>query len=273
MKVSIIISVYNESKYIRKCLESLLVQTFKEFEIIVIDDGSTDKSSEILADFLKQKKNIQFLKLKHGGPAIARNLGVDKSKGDILVFLDGDMYFEKDFLQTLVNPIVSKKAKGTYSTEEYVANWKNIWARCWNYNWNLKHKKRISLNSSDQQKDFRAILKEEFLKVGGFDNTGYTDTWSLAKKLGYKPKPTNAKYYHYNPSTLKEVYNQAKWIGKRKHKGGLLGKIFLIIKNTPLFSLILGFKKSVLYKEPCFVLFKIVYDFGYLLGLISLKQY
>lgn len=271
MKASIIIALYNQEKYIEECLKSLDKQSFTDFEIIIVDDGSTD-NSKLKAKSVKSKfkiKNLKLIEQKHQGPAKARNLGVKYAKGDILVFLDGDMYFAKDFLKDLISPIKLGKTKGTFSTEEYVANWDNVWARCWNYNWNLADKKRIDPQRADQARDFRAILKKEFEKVKGFDNIGYTDTWTLSEKLDYRPIATKALYYHYNPSSLKEVFIQAKWVAKRKYKFGWLGKLIALLRVNPIFSLVNGLIKSVYKKEPGFLIFKLIYDFGYTIGLLE----
>ena len=268
MKTSVIISVYNEEKYIEKCLLSLQKQTLKDFEIIVIDDGSTDNTYNIVSNFQFPISNFQLIKQKHQGPAVARNKGSKIAKGEILVFVDGDMYFDKDFFQNLVKPIKKGLAKGTFSIREYVANWDNVWARCWNYNWGLKDRKRIIPDRVDQIKDFRAILKEEFNRVNGFDNIGYTDTWTLSEKLNYVPIATKALCFHYNPASLGEVFNQAEWVAKRKYKLGLLGKIVALVRANFFISLANGFKGSFLWKEPSFLLFKLIYDFGATLGIL-----
>jgi len=273
MKISIILAIYNEEKYIKRCLRSLADQNYKNFEIIAINDGSTDNSFEIIKNLKFQILNLNLFEQKHQGPAVARNSGVKKAKGDILVFVDGDMCFDKGFLEKLIKPVILGKAKGTYSTEEYVANWENVWARCWNYNWNLPSKKRIDFKRKDQLKDFRAILKTEFDKVDGFDDIGYIDTWTLSEKLSYNPKPVKAKYYHYNPSTLKEVFNQAKWVAKRQYKLGPLGKMIAFIRASMPFSILIGIRKTIKYKEPQFIIFKLVYDFGFTIGLLQKKLY
>jgi poly-beta-1,6-N-acetyl-D-glucosamine synthase len=270
MRVSIIIPTYNEERFIVKCLESLLKQVYKDYEIIMVDDGSEDKTWEVLKGFKAKYKKIQIYKQLHFGPARARNFGVKKSQGEILVFVDADMYFANDFLVNLIKPILEKKSKGTYSTEEYVANWNNVWARCWNYNWNLPDKKRIKVNNN-QNKDFRAILKIEFNKVKGFSNSGYTDTWSLSEKLGYKPTSTKAKYYHYNPATISEIFKQAKWVVKRQYKFGIIGYMLVLIRHNIIFSLLNGVKKAIIKKEPGFLIFKVVYDFAAIVGLFEYR--
>jgi glycosyltransferase involved in cell wall biosynthesis len=275
MKISVIITVYNEEKYIRRCLESLKVQTFNKFEIIVIDDGSTDDTLKVLSQLsIGQFDNSQLtiLEQNHQGLASARNLGAEKAKGEILVFLDGDMYFEKDFLERLCAPIIGGEAKGTFSTEEFVANWDNVWARCWNYNWNMPDKRRIDPSRKDQQREFRAILKKEFEKGGGLDSRGYTDAWSLVEKLGYNPVATKAKYYHYNPASLSEVFMQAKWSAKRKYKLGIIGDFVALIRANPLFSLIIGGYKAIIKGEPLFIVFKIVFGFAVIMGILSKRK-
>src|SRR4030066_376370 len=123
MKISVIVPTYNEEKHIEECIVSLFQQDYQDMEIIAVDDGSTDRTREILQKFA-EKKQIIFLKQNHLGPGHARNLGVSCSGGEILVFVDADMIFSKgEFLHELVKPIIDGKSKGTFSKEEYVANW------------------------------------------------------------------------------------------------------------------------------------------------------
>lgn len=264
--VAVIIPTYNEEKNIDKCLRSIFNQTYPNIEVIVIDDGSTDKSVQIIQEF-----PVQLLTgFRHQGPAKTRNKGVEFSKGLILVFADADMTFSKGFIEELVRPIIERKYQGTFSKEEYVSNWTNAWSRCWNINKNLPVKKMIPDNFPDEGRDFRAVLKSEFIKVGGFDDTGYTDTWTLAQKLGYNPNSVSgALYYHSNPDNLKEVFVQAKWVAKRPYKYGLIGWFYVLFKSTLLFSLLIGLIKSLKHKEPKFILFKIIFDLAYFLGLLE----
>ena len=264
MKISVIIPCYNEAGTITQCLRSLLTQTKKPAEIIVIDDGSTDASVKIIKRFTQ----VVLLKQSHQGPAVARNLGDKTANNQILVFVDADMEFDKDFLAQLTRPIRSKKAKGTWSGNEWVRNWENIWARCWNYNQNRKTARMIG-DDQGQRKVFRAILKSEFDKVKGFDKIGYTDDWTLVSKLAYQPKITTAKFYHHNPDSLPEAFHQARWIGKRNYKLGKLGTLLTIFKANAFFSIITGLIKSVRYFTPAFLIFKLAFDLGIMLGAIE----
>lgn len=264
MKVSVIISTYNEEGSIGKCLESLSKQTIKDLEVIVVDDGSTDGT-------LSNIGGVGLLKQEHKGPGAARNLGVKESSGEILVFVDADMTFEPGFIEKLVEPIILGKTKGTFSKDEYVSNWDNVWARCWNINEGWEPKRRHPKGYPDKQKVFRAILKSEFEKVGGFDVTrGYNDDWSLSEKLGYKADVvSNSVFYHKNPDNLVGILEHAKWVAKRRYKLGIFGIVYNLLVYSFPDSIWVGFWKSLFKKEPLFIVFKIVYDFGIFLGIFE----
>jgi glycosyltransferase involved in cell wall biosynthesis len=270
MKVSIIIPTYNEEKVIIKCLKSLSKQTYKDIEIIVVDDGSTDKTLKVLSGLRISDFGFRILRAEHRGPGAARNLGAKKAKGEILVFVDADMTFDKDFINRLVQPIIGGKTRGCFSKEEYVSNWENFWARCWNINEGWQERRRHPKNYPDKQKVFRAILKKEFERVGGFTPGGYNDDWSLSYKLGYEATAApGAIFYHLNPSNLEEIFFQAVWIGKRRYKLGLIGVILALSRASLPFSLLIGIIKSIIFFQPQFLIFKVVYDFGIFIGILA----
>jgi len=275
MKVSVIIPTYNEEKVVGECLASLAKQSYRDLEIIVVDDGSRDETSRKLQE--AKIPNLQILVQNHAGPGAARNLGAKKAAGEILVFVDADMTFDKDFIEKLVQPIVAppsprlRGVKGTFSKEEYVANWDNVWARCWSINQGWEPQRRHPKRYPDKQPVFRAILKSEFEKAGGFDvNRGYDDDWTLSEKLGYQASVApGAVFYHQNPDNLLEVFEQAKWAAKRKYKLGVFGALYnLLIYSLP-GSLWQGFRKSLFKREPLFIIFKVVADFGAFLGILE----
>lgn len=270
MKLSIIIPTYNERRVLVKAIESLGEQTFTDFEIIVVDDGSTDGTKEILNNLSNTLKDFKYYLEEHKGAGAARNLGASYAKGDILVFVDADMTFDKYFVEKLTDPILKNISKGTFSKEEYVENWDNIWSRCWNINEGWEDKKRHPKNFPDHEPVFRAILKSEFEKVGGFTPGGYNDDWSLSQKLGYQAVAApGAVFYHKNPGTLKETFEQAKWVGKRKYKFGIIGYFAALIRTSLPISLVVGSWKAIKNKEAAFLIFKIVYDLGIFFGVLD----
>lgn len=103
-KISVIVPVYKVEKYIGECINSILAQTFKDFELILVDDGSPDKSGEICDSYAKNDNRIKVFHKKNGGVSSARNFGIDKAVGEWLCFIDSDdtilptylEYFELD---------------------------------------------------------------------------------------------------------------------------------------------------------------------------------
>lgn len=96
-KISIIVPVYNVKPYLNKCLDSLIFQSMKEIEIIIIDDGSTDGSDAICDEYAKMDKRIIVCHQKNCGLSCARNVGLKIAKGKYIMFVDSDDYVEKDF--------------------------------------------------------------------------------------------------------------------------------------------------------------------------------
>jgi glycosyltransferase involved in cell wall biosynthesis len=271
MKISVIIPTYNEEKDLELCIESLGAQTHPDFEIIVVDDGSKDNTLEILQNLEKTLPNFKFVKQLHRGPGAARNLAAKHAKGEVLVFVDADMTFEEGFLKKLVEPIEMGLEKGTFSKEEFVFNWDNVWAKCWNVNEGWEDGKRHPVRYPDYQPVFRAILKDEFDRVGGFTPGGYDDDWSLYRKLSYEAANAPAAvFYHKNPSSLSEIFKHAKWVGKRKYKLGPFGYLAALVRASLPISLIIGIYKAIRNNLYAFILFKIVYDFGIFVGVLEL---
>lgn len=100
-KVSVIIPVYNSEKFLNKCFSSIVNQTFKDFEVLIIDDGSTDSSTKIIEKFCNQNSNFYFERQTHSGQSVARNLGIQKANGDFLSFVDSDDFVHENFLHVL----------------------------------------------------------------------------------------------------------------------------------------------------------------------------
>ncbi len=107
LKVSIIVPVYNSEKYLKECLDSILGQTYSNIEVLCVNDGSKDKSLDILKEYVKKDSRIKvYTKENEGkGAASARNLGLKNATGDYVQFLDSDDFFEPDMVESLVDKI------------------------------------------------------------------------------------------------------------------------------------------------------------------------
>ena len=123
IKVSVIIPVYNVEKYLRKCLESVINQTLEEIEIIVINDGSTDNSKRIIAEFEEKDTRIKVINQKNQGLSMARNSGLKIATGEYVGFIDSDDYIEIDMYEKMY-----KKAK-EMDSDVVSCNYKNIFSK------------------------------------------------------------------------------------------------------------------------------------------------
>ena len=190
IKVSIIVPVYNQENRIERCLESLVNQTLNDIEIIVINDGSTDKSLKIIKKYLKKfPKKIKLINRENKGISISRNEGIKLSKGKFIGFVDSDDYIEKNMFEILYNKIVSTKTdicicnyKMFYENSDEII-YENISKHCKIENvysnpkmiykfhyapWNKLYKKElwnnINFPASVKYEDLEAVLKV-FLKT------------------------------------------------------------------------------------------------------------
>lgn len=149
MKINIIIPVYNCEKYIERCLDSVLNQTYHDFEIIAINDGSNDRSLSILNTYkAKYPNKIHLIDQQNAGAPAARNRGIEAADGDYVTFIDSDDYIDNNFLETMIanimdedviisgykktdsqgNVLFSKTPKNCYwSLYKYPTNWSNFY--------------------------------------------------------------------------------------------------------------------------------------------------
>ncbi len=103
IKVSIIVPIYNVENYLCKCINSLLNQTYKNIEIILVDDGATDNCPKICDDYKAKDNRIKVIHKKNGGLSDARNCGIDISTGEYIMFVDSDDYVNKDYVKKMLN--------------------------------------------------------------------------------------------------------------------------------------------------------------------------
>lgn len=160
---SIIVPVYNVEKYLDKCLASILEQTFKDFECIIIDDGSPDNSNIIIDKYVKLDQRFKVIHQKNMGLSAARNTGLDIAKGDYIVFVDSDDYIADDYLEKFALKIADTDAdmvicglievykdyekNKVFAVESTEVIKQNILADVWpSYPWNKCYKKYLFKN-------------------------------------------------------------------------------------------------------------------------------
>lgn len=180
-KVSVIIPIYNKEKYIEKCLESVLNQTYSNLEIIVVDDASTDSSLEIVKKISDERIKIIAL-AENKGVSNARNEGIDLATGDYICFLDADDYWVLDKIEKQVKFIEDNNYTFIYGGYDYLKNGKRKNAKVpksLNYNQLLKNH---AIFTSTVMLNMKHLKKEEIympnIKIG----QDYGAWWNILKK-------------------------------------------------------------------------------------------
>lgn len=148
-KVSIIVPIYNVEKYLSRCVDSLISQTYQNVEIILVDDCSTDKGAEIAAEYAqKDPKRIRFVQHeKNGGLSCARNSGIAASSGEWITFVDSDDWVSQDFVKTLYDTAVTDNADIVMSDFYYAFDTGKTYevSTCGSLTTESDHKKKVAL--------------------------------------------------------------------------------------------------------------------------------
>ena len=131
MMFSVVIPLYNKAPYIAKAIQSVLAQTFNDYELIIVDDGSKDNSADVAAHAIESYANCRLIRQENEGVSMARNNGVAASHGDFLCFLDADDWWDSHFLDELSKLIIEYPEAGIYGTNYTIVN-------------ETKHKTRVS---------------------------------------------------------------------------------------------------------------------------------
>ena len=118
--ISVVVPVYNAETFLDKCIQSIVNQTYKNIEVILLDDGSTDKSLDVCKNFAKTDKRIKVIHKKNSGAADSRNLGVQKAIGEYVTFVDSDDYIDQNMIAALYDNM--KK----YAAEVSICNYQVV---------------------------------------------------------------------------------------------------------------------------------------------------
>jgi len=194
-RLSIIVAVYNIEKWLPKCVDSLLEQTYKDFQLILVDDGSSDGSAKICDYYAKQDGRIEVIRQKNGGLSKARNSGIEFANGEFLCFVDGDDFCEKDMLQIAMENFsedVDIVAFGFYINSKRIAAKRN-W-RSENFNEALNLYIAGELNVSAWGKIYRKCV---FKNIRFLEGKLFEDMWIFPKIAENRILVLNKALYHY----------------------------------------------------------------------------
>ena len=159
MKLSIIIPIYNSSRYLDRCLNSIIKQTFNDYEIIIVNDESSDNSIDIVNDFINKypDKDIKLINIKHSGSSLARKKGLEKAGGEYIGFIDADDYINDKYYEILINEI---NDNDIIATDIKIGN--NIKRN--NYQDNIIDSKQASLLIFNQKAIYQYLVNKIYKK-------------------------------------------------------------------------------------------------------------
>lgn len=240
VSVSVILAVYNEEEDIRDCLDSLLLQDYDDFEIIVVDDGSTDRTYEMVKVYLERNRKVMMVSNKSNkGQTYSRNLGVLESQGEIIAFTDADCVLPKNWIQRIVDCFAGEEIVAASGPDITHPN-DGVFAR--SVGLGIERGIGPVLRASNL-----AILRSSFLEVGGFDEgMRYNDEVDLQKRL-YRRKLkilfSSAMMVHHKRATSVQGYFKQCFMAVRelfpiwmKH-----GVDYMILKPLMLITLLVLF--------------------------------
>lgn len=196
-KVSIVIPCYNYGDKVSRAIDSAVAQDYDDKEIIVVDDGSTDDSFSLISEHIKNLNNVQVFKKNNQGVASARNYGIERSTGGLIVCLDADDAIEPNFVSTLVPEFVDPSLGIAYTGLQYVLPDGETGVSEWPQDWDYNHQ----LSGLNQIPTCCMFRKEMWKRLGGYKDrccprgAGFEDAdfWLRAGAYGWKAKKATQK--------------------------------------------------------------------------------
>lgn len=245
--ISVIIPVYNNEQYLSRCIDSVINQTYKNLEIILVDDGSTDNSGKICDEYALKDNRIKVIHKENGGVSSARNVGLDIAKGEYIGFVDSDDYIEKDMYEFLYNLILNNNVDISCCNKFDFNNNKYLPDR------SFPKEGLLSLNEILQDKAFGLHIVIKLFDKNLIKNIRFNENLTIGEDLLFcfdiikRSKKTifknTAKYYYFN--------NTNSVIRKKVFKKQYLSVIDVhdyIIHYAKENNLLLAYKKFSKYK-------------------------
>ena len=206
--VSVVLPVYNRMSTLERTLNSLVKQIFKDYELIIVDDGSTDKIEEIIFPYLKKYQNFKYIRHSNQGVALSRNMGVLISQGIYITFIDSDDEYKVEHLEKMVTFMKSNPdVDFIHSFPDIIGDEKDMWLPDANDKTKLIH-----VNDCVYGGTFFA-KKEVFIQVGGFKDKPFEDSDfynRLVVSGKFKIQKLKEKTYVYYRNVENSICNNVK---------------------------------------------------------------
>jgi glycosyltransferase involved in cell wall biosynthesis len=207
-KASVVMPAYNEERWIGAALESLVGQTHPDYEIVVVDDGSSDATAEIASTF-----PVGLVRGDHLGEGAARDRGARATTGDVLVFVDADELYAPDFLERLCEPLEDPDVRATFPGG---MEWHNLGeglAAAWLHLRTGSPYMRPP-RFGDSNGVVKALRREDFDRVGGYPTAGYGVDQIFGRLAGPALVVHEARCRFTLPTGPAEIFGKARWIGR-----------------------------------------------------------
>ena len=189
--ISVIVPVYNVEKYLDKCVNSILSQTYRDFELILVDDGSTDKSGIICDEYAEKDSRVVVIHKKNGGPSEARNEGVHTAEGELITFIDSDDFVTDDYLYVLEKTLFDSRADISAVKIKCIADGERI----------IPRKKKLKTKEISGREALLNVLYQKDLDT--------TPCGMLFRKRIVQQNPFPEGKYHEDDYTMYKYFEQA----------------------------------------------------------------
>lgn len=246
--ISVIIPVYNVDKYLSECLDSVIKQSYKDLQIIVVDDGSTDSCGRICDEYALRDSRITLVHQKNGGAAAAKNAGLRLAKGEYLAFVDSDDYLEPDAFEYMLKLLIQKHADivqcsyrdlyvdnsvdqiknsgdiGEYTAEEYLARYTTDWT-C-GLLWDKLYRRSMFSGILFEEGH---VIDDEYFTYQGVMNA---KKMVIDSKIVYNYRKRKSSVSYIPEHMERIIYDRLDYLRKRKEK-----VLTAFVKLQPVFNL------------------------------------
>lgn len=216
--ISVIVPIYKVEQYLRKCIDSILNQTYKKLEIILVDDGSPDSCGKICDEYANIDERIKVIHKKNGGLSDARNVGIDMANGEYIVFIDSDDYIEMDYIEYLFNLLKNNNCKMSICSH-YVETIENK---------RIDYGKKYSTTVMNTEECMRRMLCDEGFSVSAWAKMYKKELFANVKYPINKLCEDNGTTYKLIRQCEKIAYgNLSKYIYVKRENSIMTGKFNL----------------------------------------------
>lgn len=203
MKISIIVPIYNAEKTLERCIESVRKQTFQDYELILVNDGSTDASGNIIEHYCKIDSKIIGINQENNGVSVARNQGIEKAQGEYILFVDSDDMIPENYCEEIINALKENKEEVFVWTDTLIKEGDRVIKRRRRSN-NIRTRKDIMKFSQE------GLLNQPWCKL-------YNREVIVSNKIQFRPKQQIAEDLEFNLTYLQAIGNQEICIIDKTH--------------------------------------------------------